>query len=645
MCGICGLVNSAAPSPDAAVRRMMQAMHHRGPDDAGLEPLPLGRDANGPAATFGFRRLSILDLSPNGHQPMVNRQTGDCLVFNGEIYNFRDLRARLQSRGVEFTSTGDTEVLLKALSTWGDAALELLDGMFAIAFYQASTRRVMLARDPLGIKPLYVSLSSRSLVFASEVRAILASGLVSDEYDPAGVASFLAYGAAQDPLTVHRDIKTFPCGTSQWFAIDSSAALRTETSRRYWKLPSVNRDQTPHEAATAIQTALTDSVRAQLVSDTPLAVMLSGGIDSGIVAALANGEPSRLDSFSVGFESSTMATEHHFARQTASYIGTRHREVLLDGNSATRLWQQWLDAADRPSVDGFNTFLVTRAVRDADCKVVLSGLGADELFGGYANFFRLRRLTPLLQPIGALPASLRKLGAACLLPVTPRRYRSRLQILADSDGRPTDTAIALRRILTQQQLADLGLQASECGLRPDFIAPELYARAAEGATDLFSAVSRAETFCYMGNTLLRDADTNSMANSIELRVPFLGKQVVEAAAGIPGRIHLKRGTPKAVLRSAFGSRLPPAVLTRPKTGFTLPVGDWLYRELRDYSEAAVDGLRNIPFVNFAAARRLWSSLEADRASTFWMKPALLVALGSYALNCQRRNSCLNRSPS
>jgi len=216
MCGIAGVVSRHPQQVEPAVRRMMHAMVHRGPDDEGFEWLPFGTDASGLRAGFGFRRLSILDLSSAGHQPMVDVATGNCIVFNGEIYNFRDLRQRLEARGVTIRSSSDTEVLLHAVSVWGERALDEIDGMFAFAFYEASSRRILLGRDPLGIKPLYVGTTTGSLVFASEVRAVLASGLIPDELDPGGIASYLAYGSPQDPLTVHRSIRSFPAGSCCW---------------------------------------------------------------------------------------------------------------------------------------------------------------------------------------------------------------------------------------------------------------------------------------------------------------------------------------------------------------------------------------------------------------------------------------------
>lgn len=636
MCGICGGLGADPEIIEPAVRRMMRAMPHRGPDDEGFERAVLGHGRHTMTAAFGFRRLAILDLSMAGHQPMVNAVTGDCLVFNGEIYNYRAIRARLESEGVRVESTGDSEVLLKALSTWGEEAIDMLDGMFALAFYESGNRRVLLARDPVGIKPLYVARTSHGLLFASEVRTLRASGLVSMEYDPAGIAGFLTYGAPQDPLTIHRDIKSFPSGTTQWIDIDSTGGLRELPRRRYWKFPAVEPNRSLDEAADSLSLTLRSAVKDHLAADVPLAFFLSGGIDSAVIATLATEFLGKVTTYSVGFESPSMASELPVARQTASLLDSDHHEIMIGRRDIRAIWEAWMLAADRPSVDGLNTFLITKAVKAGNAKVAFSGLGADELFGGYANFFRVRKLAPLLRLIATFPRSSRRCVASSLAPLFPRRYRTRLLMLAQSSGRPVDLAIELKQMLDSDTVASLGLTAEALGLRDDFLPPELYAELADAGNDPFLAVSRVETYVYMGNTLLRDSDTNSMAHSIELRVPFVGKTILEEASRTPGEVHLGRGRiPKAVLRKAVGGFLSPEVLNRPKTGFTLPVGDWMYSELRDICESAVDSLKHVPFIDAGAARRLWQRFEAERGHTYWMKPLLLVALGNYVGNCER----------
>ena len=610
---------------------MMAAMVHRGPDDEGFERMPLTADRDGPEVAFGFRRLSILDLSASGHQPMFHPGTGDCLIFNGEIYNYRHLRSRLMVDGARFHSSGDTEVLLQSLVRWGERALEEVEGMYALAYYHAATKRVLLARDPIGIKPLYVAAAPNRLVFASEVRAILASGLVAADFDPAGVASFLMYGAPQDPLTVHRDIRSFPCGTFQWLRFDERMGrITAEPTRRFWRFPAVSPHMQEAAAITDVRTTLEAAVKDHLAADVRSGVFLSAGVDSTIIATLAARAVGRIATYTVGFDSSSMQSEAELAAQTARAIGSDHTEVMISADSIRDQWDGWLATADRPSIDGLNTYIISGALKRAGATVGFSGLGADELFGGYANFRRVRLLSSLLRSAAILPSASRRAIAGMLVGLFPRRYHTRLKTLAGNSGRCVDLAIELKQFLPAAAVEELGLSADQLGLPADFIPEDARAFLDDVGDDPFLAVSRVETYLYMGNTLLPDADANSMAHSVELRVPFVSRAVLEAAGRIPGRLHagLKKD-PKHVLRKAVGELLPVHVLARKKTGFALPVGDWMFGELRESCEAAIAGLDRLPFLRQKAVKGLWRSFEADRQHQYWMKPMLLVALGSY----------------
>jgi asparagine synthase (glutamine-hydrolysing) len=618
---------------------MMAAMHHRGPDDDGFELIPLTPETNGPAIGFGFRRLAILDLSPSGHQPMLNPSTGDWLIFNGEIYNFRNLRSRLMVEGVRFRSSGDSEVLLNALSLWGERALEEIEGMYAIAFYQASSGRVLLARDPVGIKPLYVAVDQHRLVFASEVRALLASGLVSGAFDPAGVASFLMYGAPQDPLTVHRDIRSFPSGTYQWIRCDKpTGRVIAEPSRRFWRFPAVVSGMSEAMAIRETRATLEAAVENHLAADVKSGFFLSAGVDSTAIAMLATRVLGQIATYTVGFESTSMASEVEVAAQTAKAIGSKHTEITIHADSIRDWWHGWLASADRPSIDGLNTYIISGALKRAGATVAFSGLGADELYGGYATFRRVRRLAPLLRSVAALPARSRRAVVGAVIGMFPRRYHTRIRSLAGNSGRCLELSIELKQFLPADVLGSLGLRAAELGLTNDYLVDEAYAVFDDVGDDPFLAVSRVETYLYMGNTLLRDSDVTSMAHSVELRVPFVSRPVLEAAGRIPGRLHSGRTKePKHLLRKALADVLPTYVLRRPKTGFTLPVNDWMFGELRESCETALAAVEKIPFIDSHAVSSLWSTFMHERNHHYWMKPMLLVALGSY-INTSRAGS-------
>lgn len=627
MCGIAGVIGGSAQTVEPAVRRMMRAMVHRGPDDEGYEEFP--RDTGGSRVGFGFRRLAILDLSPAGHQPMFHPETGDCLIFNGEIYNYRNLRSRLQVLGSRFRSTGDTEVLLHAIATWGERALDEVDGMFALAFYHAATRRVLLARDHLGIKPLYVASAGGSLVFASEVRAVLASGLVSAELDPAGIASFLAYGAPQDPLTSHRHVRSFPAASWAW--VEPHPGLdRLPVTTRHWRFPALADAPAAARSAANVRECLAAAVREQCVADVPLGVFLSGGLDSATMAALARSPGQAVQTFAVGFEAAGGEDEAAAAASMAHALGTNHFQTILDDDWLLLQWSQWLKVADRPSIDGLNTYVISGAVVDRGITVSLSGLGGDEIFGGYPSFRRLPLLRRMLAGVGWLPQRLRRTAAEAFTRRLPASRREKLVDQVSGGCSLLELAIQSRRLSSDTTLARLGLDAGRLGLTPTFLPAEAIDSFRTTETDAFGVVSQVESVLYMGNTLLRDADVNSMAHSLEIRVPFLSRRCVDVVAALPGRVKAPAGSEsKHLLRAAMRSELPADVFSRPKRGFTLPFRQWMAGPLRAECEAAVDELSQCDIFAPGAIKQLWARYMGDGNAHQWARPLALVVLGNY----------------
>jgi asparagine synthase (glutamine-hydrolysing) len=629
MCGICGVISGEQRRIEPAVRRMMAAMVHRGPDDDGYEHLPLGSEG-GAAAGFGFRRLSILDLSSAGHQPMLNPATGDCLIFNGEIYNFRELRKELQASGATFRSTSDTEVLLQALSAWGETAINKLQGMFAFAFYDATSRRILLARDPLGIKPLYVAARPDRLVFASEIRAVLASGIVPDDLDSAGVAGMLAYGAVQSPRTIYQHINSFPAGASQWIDAGAASGRGTATPRRHWCFPQSLLHEGPAQAANTVHSMLHDSVTKHLVADVPVGVLLSAGIDSTIIASFAREYTSRATAFTVGFDAANGEDEVALAATTARALGIKHVAVRLDAASLPVAWHDWLISLDSPSIDGFNMAIVSRRLAAEGVVVGLSGLGADELFGGYPAFSRAPSLSSFLQALSFLPAWLRSCPVAGIGLLHGRAGAvEKLQDLVAGDPSIAGITRSLRRAMSHGRLTAMGLSAQRVGLNADYLDGDSTRFETESDGDPFNTVARVETTHYMRDTLLRDADSNSMRHSLELRVPFLDLPLFNYVSALPGQVKRSgRGPAKMLLRSAAVGALSPEVANRPKTGFTLPIGDWMRAEMRESCEEAIGRVASLPFIEAAEVRRLWLSFLKDSRSLHWSRPLALVVLGS-----------------
>jgi asparagine synthase (glutamine-hydrolysing) len=631
MCGICGVI-SADPQPvEPAVRGMMRAMVHRGPDDEGFELLPMGPgDAPSPVVGLGFRRLSILDLSSAGHQPMFNERTGDCLVFNGEIYNFRQLRAQLQCEGVVFRSTSDTEVLLQALCTWGESAVERLQGMFAFAFYHAESRRILLARDPLGIKPLYVAALPDRLIFASEIRALLASRLVPDELDVAGIATMLAYGAVQSPLTIYKSIHFFPAGVTQWIHAEVCRGATGLEPRRFWDFPSQRLDRIDRPTAVAeTRRLLRDAVLRHLVADVPVGVFLSAGIDSTVIASFAREYTPKVTAFTVGFGSLNVADESEIASQTAKSLGVRHVMVDIDASRLLESWHAWLSRLDSPSIDGFNTFLVSQQLAAEGIVVGLSGLGADELFGGYALFDRAPRWTRLLNALRFVPRELRVLLVQCLARVDGRLTAyEKLADLMRGSGTRLSVLRALRREFSDRRMSSLGLPATIAGLGQDYMPESTEEWRATKPADGFDMISRFEMMHCMKDMLLRDTDANSMRHSLEARVPFLDLSLVNFVSSVPGRLKSSNRLTKPLLRDAAKDVLTKNVMSRHKTGFTVPTEVWMRDQMRDSCEAAIDKLKAVPFLDAQEVQLIWDRFLENPRAMSWARAFSLVVLGN-----------------
>src|SRR5436309_5705937 len=402
MCGIFGIVAHKAQFPAELLERATQSLAHRGPDDCGTIIL---HDAAPDAVEIGLgnRRLAILDLSPLAHQPMHDAQTGNWIVYNGEIYNFRGIRDELERAGTKFVSHSDTEVLLKAYAKWGESCLTKLRGMFAFAIWDAVKHQLFMARDPMGIKPLYYAHRGPYFILASELRTILGTGLVPRRLDPAGLLNYLTFGSAYDPLTLIEGVHALPAGHSlTWL----NGTLRVS---RYWDLID---DDAKAGQGTNIQPMLEEAVRSQLVSDVPLGVFLSGGIDSSdLVSILSRGDVTP-STFSIVFREGEFS-EAEYSRAVAQKFGTDHHEITVSQNDVLAAIPGALRAMDLPSMDAVNTYFVSREARAAGVKVALSGLGGDEVFAGYSSFRTIPRMERFANAWKHLPGGARhSLGSA-----------------------------------------------------------------------------------------------------------------------------------------------------------------------------------------------------------------------------------------
>ncbi|MFO0810541.1 MAG: asparagine synthase (glutamine-hydrolyzing) [Gemmataceae bacterium] len=635
VCGIAGLIGVAQEQAGPASERMLRAIAHRGPDGHGIQSVSVN---GGSPAILIHTRLAILELSSAGRQPMQDHPIdgatpANWVVFNGELFNYADLHAELASAGWSCRTRSDTEVLLHAYRVWGESCVERFRGMFAWCLADPKQQTVWLCRDRLGIKPLYLFRPrSGGLVFASEVRALLAAGpeLVPPRIAADAIESFLAQGAVIGEGAIIDGVEQLPPGSS--LTVDWSG--RSLGQRRYWSLASDARPERCDEDRDAVVarlgTTLRDVVQLRLISDRPLGLFLSGGVDSGALATIATEvSGTRVRTLSVGFDQPEF-DETAVATAVARTLGTDHSVITLTGSEVLDDIPDVLAAADQPTVDGFNTFIVSRAARRAGLTVALSGLGGDELFGGYASFRdvpRSRRWQSASRFLGPL-----KPVAMAGLRATGRRSAAKAAELVD---RPVDVVLRYllrRELFLPRERRSLHKRPENadphCGILADVLA-EL--RAAAEDPDPINQVSRLELSGYMRHMLLRDADAYSMANGIELRVPLLDHKLIETVARLPGRWKRPDPRPKPLLIDAVGKRLPEIIHRLPKKGFTFPWGPWLRGPLRDRAARAVadSDVWSHVGINPGAPSALWNQFLAEDRRISPLQPLAFVVLHDY----------------
>src|SRR5579863_7060620 len=503
MCGIFGIIAQNRAIPEGVLERGTASLAHRGPDDSGT--IVVRSDVPSPLEVgLGNRRLAILDLSPMGHQPMHDPGTGNWIVFNGEIYNFRDVRHELEEAGCCFASNSDTEVLLKAYACWGEGCLARFRGMFAFAIWDAARRFLFLARDPMGIKPLYYSQAGPHFIFASEVRSILGTGLLPRDLDPAGLVNCLTYGSAYDPLTLIEGLHALPAGHS---LVWQEGTLRL---KKYWDLTgnAINEDSLEADkdsSAEGLQQTLEEAVRLQLVSDVPVGVFLSGGIDSSALVSILSRGGVTPNTFSIVFREAEYS-EAQYSRAIADRFHANHHEITVSEADARDAIPEAIAAMDLPTMDGINTYFVSRETRRAGVKVALSGLGGDEVFAGYSSFRTVPRMERFVQAWKHVPGGLRSPLAAAFESVAPATGQNRkLLALARGNGRLLHPYFLSRMLFTPEQ-RDLLLLQAKAGASASASASQLEAVRQSSLLDPINRVSYLESRCYMLNTLLRDAD-------------------------------------------------------------------------------------------------------------------------------------------
>ena len=628
MCGIVGILAIKGSVDPGLLERATCSLAHRGPDDSGTviiqenvpEPLEIG---------FGNRRLAILDLSSLGRQPMQDPETGNWIAYNGEIYNFEEIREALERQGDRFRSHSDTEILLRAYGRWGEGCLPKLRGMFAFAIWDAQRHCLFLARDPMGIKPLYCFSSERHFLFASEVRTLLGTGLIPRRIDRAGLLNYLAFGSTCDPISLVEGIWALPPGNS---LVWDGGKLH---QKKYWDLrpgeqqtnPGVPLDSTRRaHVEDELHAELDHCIRIHMASDVTVAMFLSGGIDSSAITGILRREGFPLKTFSIVFQEAAY-NEAEYSRLVARTFGTEHHEVLVSQRDALAAIPQALSAMDQPTVDGINTYFVSRETRAAGIKVVLSGLGGDELFAGYSNFQTVPRMERFQRIWRHLPTATQRGLSNAFAWISPDTDQTRkLTALATENGNLLHPYFLARMLFTPRSRGALlsaidsrELCRSSAALA-DCVDQAIY-------LDPVNRVSYLESRCYMLNTLLRDADVMSMAHGLEVRVPLIDHRLAEKLITLPGSWKMDRHTPKPLLVRALRGALPNRVIHRAKRGFTLPFEHWLREDLHAEVESTLTKIAVGPLsslLNAAAVERVWKNFQEGRTS--WSRPWSLYVL-------------------
>ncbi len=636
MCGIAGLLdfsNGKLPGYEdhsgKVLRVMLDHLRHRGPDDRGEEKFEV---ENGPPVYLGHQRLSIIDLTQMGHQPMPNDSRTIWISTNSEIYNFRELRAELVEKNYAFSSRSDTEVLLKAYEEWGVDCLQKLRGMFAFAIWDSRKKVLFLARDRLGIKPLYYFSSADCFLFASEVRALAATGIPDTSLCPTGLFHFLSFGSLSAPDTLFESIKELLPGH---YLLVQQESIQTI---KYWD--ALASPETPAGSLDdSLKNTLEESVTLRQISDVTLGAFLSGGTDSSALVSLMHQESdSPVDTLSVVFKEPDY-NESAFSERVAKQMGTRHRTLELEEPDLVSTLPDAISAMDQPTVDGINTYLISKSAREAGWKVALSGIGGDELFGGYDTFSLTPKISAFEKFLSALPRSWLPFLGSCLKRLLPLSDRnSKLAHLVCGQKSGSHSYFLMRALFPEDRVRDLFRDKNS--FRRENLKHLKNTQQQVGSISALhplKQISYLELTHYLSNTLLRDVDMMSMAHGLEIRVPFLDHRLVELMSSFPPEKQFARPPKKSLLVNSLPNPLPPEIVHRKKMGFTLPFEHWMRNELREEVESVLLG--QVPplsdFIDEAEVQKVWVDFLARRVS--WSRPWALYVLKKWLKTNHPRN--------
>jgi asparagine synthase (glutamine-hydrolysing) len=593
---MCGIALTVTPNgPSSAID--LDLLGHRGPDGRGTWRLPDG------SIWMGSTRLSIQDLTSSGSQPMRDGLTGNVIVYNGEIYNHVALRREMAQESHQWVGTSDTETILGAYRVWGEGFIRRLNGMFSFAIYDARSGSLLVARDRLGIKPLFYMREGNSVRFASETRALLA-GHGNPQLSPASLGAYLEWGACPEELLIDTRVNAFPAGNILRLSADGNLQFQ-----EYWPqnelAKAAGRSISRPDARVVLRELLEAAVERHMLSDVPVAVLLSGGVDSSIITALASKTTEKaISTFTVRFDDKKF-DESNIAELVARRYRTDHHVITLSENEVLPMIEEAVMKMDLPTVDGINTYVVSKKIAEHGFKVALSGLGGDELFGGYPSFVDVPRLR--------------------LISRVPKRARHVMNLFGHTGERiadiPASSNVMIlarfrRRFWTDAMLKSFGFPSTPI---VDSKLPDL--------PDDFARISWAEMTGYMRHMLLRDSDQMSMAVSLELRVPLLDNNVVEFVLGLPAAFKSSPTIPKGLLVEACIDLLPNEVYKRNKMGFGFPMDRWIRGPLRSFSEEGIRLLNMNDLVSRRESDKIYQRFLESKLH--WTRVWSLVVLGWY----------------
>jgi asparagine synthase (glutamine-hydrolysing) len=620
MCGINGIFGiEKMNDARGVIQKMNSAISHRGPDADGIY--------EGNNVILGHRRLSIIDLSVESNQPFFSDDKRYIIVFNGEIYNYNDLKSQLSD--FHFRTKSDTEVLLNGFRKWGIDFISRLEGMFAFAIWDTLKSELFIARDRLGIKPIYFFKNNDTILFSSEIRALLTSNLIQKKINKSSLIDYLRYQTVHAPQTMIQGVEMLMPG--HWMLIKEKAVQIA----KYWSLDScaedISKNVSYEEVKNNIYSLFEKSVKKRLVADVPFGAFLSGGIDSSaVVAMMARNSSKPVKTFCISFDESEFS-EAKFAKIVSDKYATDHQEIRLSPDDFLKLMPGALAAMDHPSGDGPNTFVVSKVTKEAGITMALSGLGGDELFAGYDLFMRLKKIESKSW-LQFVPSGMRGVGANFLQKTKPSVSSDKLsEFLRLNKYSITSVYPLMRKVLTENKIKELIGNKQLSTNRVEEIVENLIGKTglAKSYSDL-SKISISELSTYLQNVLLRDVDQMSMAHALEVRVPFMDHDLVSYVLGVKDEFKTPY-SPKKLFVDSMGELIPSEIVNRPKMGFVFPWDKWMRNELKVFCEERIISLSKRNIFNSENLIQHWNQFLKNDKRVTWSRIWYLVVLEDWLI--------------